>query len=717
MTPRQYIQVILPLRLGWEPFYALPQGTQVALGSRVKVRFAGKAYGAVVSRTGVTPQMDTSKIQSIISVEEDLEAVTPNEIEFWRFLSSYYMCTLGEVFAAAYPEGRLSDEKTANAIRERREEAQRKALEKELKRKETLQSRIASREEKLAKARKDSVRQRLQEEITELKAQLEKPEAPQVEMQDITPARITLTKAQQNALEAARKAFSQGRNVLLQGITGAGKTEVYLALAREVISSGRNVLYLAPEIAMSVQLSSRIEAIFPGRFFLYNSAESFASRRRVTEGISQGGYIVLGTRSALLLPHRDLGLIIVDEEHESSYKQESPAPRYNGRDSALMLAKIHGCPVILGSATPSLESLYNCRTGKFELVTLSQRYFGGADSEVELIDCRAEARKNGMVGSFSRKLISHIHKTLEGGGQVIILRARRAYSPAVQCRECGEIVRCPSCNVALSYHIHRRLLQCHYCGHTEPFTGTCPKCGGELVPLGAGTQKIEEEARSLFPDAVIERLDSDVPKTQARAIIRSFENGSTHILIGTQILAKGFDFGNVALTVMLQGDSLLTLEDFRADEKALQLLMQLRGRSGRRGGTSRLVIQTSQPDHPVYAMLRGGAQGAETQFAERKEFGYPPFTRVILLTVKDTDLQRLESTSQSLARDLAEAVPGLEISGPYAPAVDKIANSYIRHIRLTLPRDARLAARKEKIATLLAGKAYLGKVTADVDPA
>lgn len=717
MTGRRFIQVILPLRLEWEPFYSLPEGVSVKEGSRVRVRLAGREYPAVVSRTDAVPDVDTKRIQDISCVEEELDAITAKELDFWRFLSSYYMCSVGEVFAAAYPVGRLADERTAAAVKQRQEEARKKALAREEARRAKIESRILARKERLDKSRKEEVKERLRNEILQLTSQLEgreenlPQEAPEAE------AEISLTPLQRQAAEDIQSAFSKGKNVLLKGVTGSGKTEVYLSVAKEVMSQGRNVLFLAPEIAMSMQLASRIDSVFPGKFFIFNSSESFASRRRVTEGISRGQYIVLGTRSALLLPHRDLGLIIVDEEHDSSYKQDSPAPRYNGRDSALMLAKIHNCPVILGSATPSLESLYNCRTGKFEMVTLPSKYYGGKESGIEIIDSRAEARKNGMVGNFSRKLIAIMNDTLGQGGQIMILRARRAYSPAVQCMECGEIVRCPSCNVALSYHHDRHTLQCHYCGHTETFTGKCPRCGGELSPIGAGTQKIEEEVQNLFPAARTGRLDGDMSKVQVKAAIDAFENGATDILIGTQMLAKGFDFQNVALAVMIQADSLLALEDFRADEKALQLLVQLRGRSGRRGKQSRFVIQTSQPDHPVYRMLIEGGSPSESQFSERKDFHYPPFTRVIVLTVKDTDCQRVETLSRGLAAELAAKVPGIEISGPYAPAVDRISNVYIRHIRLTLRRDASLAPYKRRIAEVLSGRTFQGKVYADVDPA
>ena len=296
----------------------------------------------------------------------------------------------------------------------------------------------------------------------------------------------------------------------------------------------------------------------------------------------------------MFLPHHDLGLIVVDEEHDTSYKQDAPAPRYNGRDTALMLARIMGAEVLLGTATPSLESLYNCRSGRMDKVDLNCRYFGSADADVEIVDTRAERRKHGMSGNFSFKLIAHINDALAHGGQVLILRGRRAYSPAVQCSACGDIPRCPHCNVPLSWHRQEGILLCHYCGWREPYTGKCRKCGGDLEPLGSGTQRIEEEASALFPDARVARLDGDTAMEAGREeeIIRDFAKRSIDILIGTQILAKGFDFDGLSLVAVIQADSLLGQQDFRADERAVQLLEQFRGRSGRRGDKGLLVIQT-----------------------------------------------------------------------------------------------------------------------------
>ena len=450
---------------------------------------------------------------------------------------------------------------------------------------------------------------------------------------------------------------------------------------------------------------------------------------------------MLGTRSSIFLPHHDLGVVIVDEEHDSSYKQDAPAPRYNGRDTALMLAKLNRADVVLGSATPSLESLYNCKTGKMAYVRLSERYFGAEDSDVEIIDTIAERRKRGMKGSFSYKLIERINKVLSDGGQILLLRARRAYSPAVQCVSCGDIPRCPHCNVPLSYHRQEGVLMCHYCGWRTPFDAKCGKCGGALEPVGAGTQKIEEEAAALFPSARIARLDSDTASAAGREneIIREFSRKKIDILVGTQIIAKGFDFDGLSMVAVIGADSLVGQQDFRADERSVQLLEQFRGRCGRRGEKGLFVIQTAQPSHPVYRVfVRLDENGVDVKslmdnmLSERFQFGYPPFSRIVKIIVKDTDEGRLDRMSFALAGALRSrfGVPvagfvqgsnaGITVTGPFAPPVDKQSDSFIRDIRVSLRKDKSLASNKSALASTVssfeAQYSYAGHVALDVDP-
>ena len=693
-----YIQVILPLRLEWEPYYSLPEGIRVEVGDRVRVLFARKEYVGAVCAVGVTPRTDENRILPILAVEEGLPRVLPDEIKFWRAVSDYYLCSIGEVYKAAYPALKTGQEEVEARIKER------------------LETRLERLRDKAEKARREDTRERYKAEIETVEAMLrgEKPAA--------APTPVTLSPAQETAAQAARKAFADGKTVLLHGVTGSGKTEIYLKLAQETLEQGRSVLFLVPEIALSRQLEDRIATVFPD-VQVFHSGVSAARRSQVASYVRKSSqYMVLGTRSALFLPHHNLGLILVDEEHDTSYKQDAPAPRYNARESAIMLGVIQKAQVVLGSATPSLESLYNAETGRFVKVDLKERFHSGEEAEIRIIDTVAERRKRGMTGSFSRKLIQEITHTLDEGGQVLVLRARRSYAPSVQCTECGKIPKCPHCHVPMSLHRGPDRLVCHYCGHTEPYTGICPSCHGELQPLGAGTQKVEEELTALFPERRIARLDGDTPDTEEAGIIRGFAAGDIDILVGTQIITKGFDFDGLSLVAVLQADSLVGQQDFRADERAFQLLEQFRGRSGRRGRPGRIVIQTREPEHPVYARLQGSDD--TDLLAERRIFGYPPYTRLVHITLKDSNEKRLEFLSKELRNALLAAFADADtppaVIGPYAPAVDRIAGESIRQIRVMLARNKALTALKRTLAQAVSDfgkeRKYTAHVVIDVDP-
>lgn len=809
MTGRIFIQVILPLRLEWEPFYyqeielsesagdasglfpVTSTGSvterdkeQVRVGDRVRVNFAGKEYVGVVSMADAGKQAEemgiVDKVKPILGMAEGLEPVTKEEIELWRQIAEYYLCTVGEVYKAAYPAQKVEKEVVQarqEALKAEREEKNRTKIADKIKR---LEGRAEKKAELAAKARKSESRERylaekemlegeiglLVRELTSTVGELcrttgsvtgygdsvtyhqdEEPIGGSIiETSEGTEKEISLSAAQEEAYSKIKEIFAKGKPALLHGVTGSGKTEIYLKLAQETLAMGKNVLYLVPEIALSRQLEDRISETFP-ELLVFHSGETMSRKREVAtvlrhagEPAEGKGYVVLGTRSAIFLPHKNLGMVIVDEEHDTSYKQDSPAPRYNGRETAIMMAKIFGANVILGSATPSLESLYNCSVGRYGLVTLNKRFYDAADSDIEIIDTIAERRKNGMIGNFSRKLIEHIGKCLGEHRQVLILRERRAYSPIVQCQECGDIPKCRCCNVSLS--LHRRAdgserLVCHYCGRVYEYTGKCHKCGGELKPLGSGTQKIEEEASKLFPNARIARLDSDTAQSRKYETdtIRKFSNGEIDILIGTRMVAKGFDFSGLSLVAVLQADSILGQEDYRADERGLQLLEQFRGRCGRRGEKGLFVIQTSQPEHPVYQSIDGklDENGTMARFlGERKLFGYPPYSRVIGVVIKDYNQARVDLLSRDLGEYLRGALavkvsfaPGVQngpnVIGPYSPAIDKISNQNIRQIRVLLPKDRSLARNKETLAAAVERfekeKKYSGHIALDVDPA
>lgn len=741
MKEPAYIKVILPLKLEWEPCYRLPEEItpeSVAVGDRVKVRFGSRIYSGVVSAVGIQPETDPSKIRDIDEIEDDLEKILPEEIEIWRRVAEYYMCSIGDVYKAAYPVSKINlEEARATALAKARQRKER-ILDSMRQKVSRIEDRLRRKEELIqkakpgtkAKARYSEEAEKIRQELATAADALKKAEASAAEVSEtsngvyIPDKEISLSDPQKRAYDQIQEAFSTGKPALLHGITGSGKTEIYIRYAQETLAKGRNVLYLVPEIALSRQLEDRLYEHFTERLLVFHSAETAVSRRSTTDSIRSGnGYIVLGTRSSLFLPHHDMGLIIVDEEHDSSYKQDSPAPRYNGRDTALMLSQIHECNIILGSATPSLEELYNCGCGKHKLVELKERYHGTEDSDIEIIDTKAERIKRGMRGNFSLKLIEHIRKALNDGGQVMILRSRRAWAPAMQCDECGEIPKCPRCNVSMSLHKSHgqdRML-CHYCGNSQPFTGKCSRCGGALKSLGAGTQKIEEEAAALFPEARIARLDSDTAqnKSYETQTIREFSKGKIDILIGTQILTKGFDFGGLSLVAVIAADTFLGLQDFRADEKALQVLEQFRGRCGRRERKGLFVIQTSQPEHPVYAMI-----GTEDRtissiglMQERKDFNCPPYNRIIEITIKDRFEDRAVREATELSGRLGRS---FEITGPYSPAVDKVADQYIRTIRINLKKDRRLSENKKSISEAIQKfekeRRYDGHITVNVDP-
>ena len=738
----KYLKVILPLKLDWEPCYSVLPGTEggvPSVGTRVSVRFAGRKYVGVVSESDVTPDIELTKIQRIIRVEDGISPVTEVEMRLWRFVSDYYLCPVGEVYKAAYPSLKNDGEMIRSRERLRAEERLRRMNAALAAKRERLEAAVERRRAMYEKAVRPETRGKYLEALTKAENELNALPleiAAQDDSRSYTRLPLpSLSLAQQTCLEQIRGFFSKKSPVLLDGVTGSGKTEVYISLAANVLDSGGSILYMIPEIAVSKQLGNRLKEVFGNQLALFHSGMSASARSLAVEKVRMGNCIVLGTRSSVFLPFMDLGLVIVDEEHDNSYKQETPAPRYSGRDTAMMLARFHGADLLLGTATPSLESLYNCRTGRLAKVMLRERYFGDDRTVVEIVNTAEERRKRGMKGSFSYKLIDRMKEALKGGGQILLLRSRKSYSPAVQCSRCGKIPRCPHCDVSLSWHRDEGRLKCHYCGWNQPFNAVCPDCGGHLEPLGAGTQRVVEEVSMLFPDARVARIDGDMISGSAgeEAVIRDFSQGLIDILVGTQIVTKGFDFARLSLVAVLQADSLLGFQDFRADEKALQILEQFRGRVGRRGQRGLFLIQTATPEHPVYKYVASEQRSddlAETILAERFAFGYPPFSRIIQITLRDSD----EGSATSLAAALARAIRSefgisglvrnqadqVSVLGPYAPAVDKVSNLYIRLIRVSMMKNQTLMDNKRRLASLVSDFGKENRCSAqlslDVDP-
>lgn len=748
MTRNSYITVILPLRLTWTPYYSVDVSvlessgvSEIKRGDRVRVMFANREYVGVVCDANATTEIVPTKIKPVLSVEK-LSRISEQELSLWEFISDYYMCTMGEVYLAAYPLSKLKGEILAQRIREKTRLRIEKKQESLNLRKLRVRERIEKKKEKL-QALNPSKSSHI-DKILLYNSQIEALSGELFSIDDAiaalsdptstdcgTAAPLRLSKAQKEAKDKISECFDDNKIALLNGVTGSGKTEIYIELAKETLSGGKNVLLLVPEIAMTYQLECRIRKLTGNVLLTFNSAESLANRRETARKMMEAPYLLLGTRSSIFLPHHNLGLIIVDEEHDASYKQDSQSPRYNGRDCAVMLGAIHRCNVLLGSATPSLESLYNCRNGRYGCVELSQRYYSDLNLKIELIDAIAERKKRGMVGSISRKLITHINETLADSSQVLLLRARKSYSPYLQCGGCGTIPKCPHCNVSLSYHKDRNSLVCHHCGYKAPYNAVCDRCGDKLILMGAGTQKIEEEIATLFPQAKVARMDRDNMNSWPK-IVDDFAERRIDILVGTQIVAKGFDFGNISLVAVIQADALLGQQDFRSDEKAFQLMRQLSGRGGRRDGKCRLVIQSSQPAHPVYASLSGPGSFIETEFSMRRQFCYPPFTRMIRLVMKDANLPRLEKLSASLVDAIARAFgispapvnadnsSQVQISYSCPPFVDKLNDDYLRHSTVTLRRDKTLAGNKRRLAEAITRferqYAWNGHIAIDVDP-
>ncbi len=543
-------------------------------------------------------------------------------------------------------------------------------------------------------------------------------------------APANLSEHQMRACEEIKEQFRDRNTVLLHGVTSSGKTEIYFRLIEQELGAGKQVLYMVPEIALTGQLIERVSQRLGVPFAPYHSRLSAGEKVRVWRGVSANGSdridLVVGVRSALFLPFRSLGLIIVDEEHDTSYKQQDPAPRYSARDLSAVVAGLHGGKVLLGSATPSLESYYNAVTGKYGFAELTERYGSVEMPEVILSDTRKASRKKKMVSHFSPELIALIDEALAKGEQVMLFRNRRGFSTWVECRSCGDIPGCKTCSVKLTYHRGRGALICHYCGFKSGIPASCSGCGSpSYSTIGYGTEKIEDELKLLFPDAVIDRMDRDTTsgKEGFSSILGRFGRGETDILVGTQMISKGHDFSQLSLIGVLNTDAILNYSDFRAYERCFQLVGQVSGRAGRRGSRGKVVIQTSDPSNPLLQMLKNHDYRAmyEMQMRERELFGYPPFTRVVRVDVRAAS-RELASEVSALIAARFRTYFGKRVMGPEAPPVERVRNHYIMSLLLKLERERALKAAKEYIVKTikLINSEYGGRrgvrVSIDVDP-
>jgi len=537
-----------------------------------------------------------------------------------------------------------------------------------------------------------------------------------------------LSSAQSETFDSVKSQLETKEIILLHGITSSGKTEIYIHLIAEQLRLGKQVLYLLPEIALTTQIIERLKKHFGPLTGIYHSRlsdnEKTETWNKVTDR-EKGYKLILGARSALFLPFSDLGLIIVDEEHDVSYKQHDPDPRYHARDSAIMLASFAGAKTVLGSATPSLESYYNAVTGKYGFAILSERYGKINLPEIILANTREAARKKLMVSHFTPQLLNSMDHALEEGEQVILFRNRRGFSPYIECSECGWIPTCNQCAVNLTWHKELNRLVCHYCGSSSVIPVKCGNCGSlSMRAVGFGTEKIEDEIRIVFPSARVDRMDQDTTrkKNTYGRIIRAFETGQTDILIGTQMISKGLDFENLTVVGILNAESMLNFPDFRAHERAFQMMSQVSGRAGRRQKHGRVIIQTSDPDSRIIRqVVNHDFTGMyETQMEERKIFNYPPFSRLIKLTIRHKDKASLNEFSASLGADLRKSL-GKRVLGPEFPVISRIQLWYIKNILIKIEREKPLAKAKELIMESIeriskAKGAGSLRIDIDVDP-
>ncbi|CAG5008090.1 primosomal protein N' [Dyadobacter sp. CECT 9275] len=527
---------------------------------------------------------------------------------------------------------------------------------------------------------------------------------------------ITLTESQQTASSQIHNLFQEKEVVLLHGITGSGKTEVYIELIRKVLAGGSQVLFLLPEIALTTQIVVRLRKVFGDTMGIYHSKFSDNERVEVWKGILDGKFqFVVGVRSAIFLPFDNLGLIIVDEEHETSYKQYDPAPRYNARDVAVIMSYMHKGKTLLGSATPSLESYYHAKTGRYGLVEMTQRFGNAVLPSFELINTKLEKKQKKMKNEFSSVLLEHIRNNISNKEQTILFQNRRGYSPYLQCEECNWISQCANCDVSLTYHLKAGELRCHYCGHKEEVPRTCPSCGSPRVKtMGYGTEKIEDELHIIFPEARVLRMDLDTTraKNAYQQIIQEFEEGGIDILVGTQMVSKGLDFDNVSMVGIFDADRIIHFPEFRASERAFQMLTQVSGRAGRRADKpGKVLIQTSNPAQQLLErIVTNDYVGMyETEILEREQYQYPPFTRLIKLTVKHPDEATSRRAADQLAQKLTVNLGKSRVLGPEAPLVDRVRNQFLFDILIKLEREkinfkAAKSFIQEKVTDILTDK-------------
>ena len=732
----RYADIVLPLA---QPAYtfAVGEGVEVCVGDAVAVQFGKNAvYTGVVWRLHDTPPMK-GVAKPILKVLYNKPLLSELQMRFWEWIADYYICTVGEVMRVALPsiiKAKARCEKEFEPYLPKRETTVNLVVEAfTAEVREKMMRRAPKRYEALCaieQAGGTLPRHAVELDAAALKALVK---AGLVEMGerdyvlDSEWSKTLLPKlstAQKMTLDELQKGLTDKRVALLHGVTSSGKTEIYTHLIEERLSRGEDVLFLVPEISLTTQLVERMRGLFGESVTVYHSKLTPQQRTRLYTDMlsSESGNFVVGARSALFLPYKKLGLVVVDEEHDSSYKQSEPNPRYNGRDAAIMLASMHGAKCVLGSATPSLESYANYLSGKYAYTKLTERYGGVEMPDIVISDTVRNVKRNERKLHFNKELLDAIADRLENNEQVILFQNRRGYSPYMECPTCGWSARCPHCNVTLSAHQQKGRMVCHYCGYFEPIKRFCPNCKTiELKPMGFGTERVEEAVAELFPEARVLRLDGDTATSSSayNRIIGAFARHEADILVGTQIVSKGLDFANVTLIGVLNGDNLLASPDFRAEERAWQLMMQVAGRAGRRDKRGEVVIQSAEPQHSVYAMVGDYERMAAKLLAERKQFGYPPFVRIVKIVMRSGDSKLLVEASMKLGEQLRNRF-GRRVLGPVTPLIDKVRGEHRVELMLKVEVEASFsrarAILREEIARLREEKAYRNIVIiCDVD--
>lgn len=815
-----FIDVILPLPIPGVFTYSLDEADRnnIQVGCRVIVPFGKKKYytAIVFSIHHVMPQ--EYEVKPVFTILDKYPILLPSQLQFWEWISDYYISALGDVFKAALPSGLklesetmvelnmdyigspdlsekelrvlhlLSDdpiqcitkiakdsgidnilpiansllERGAILLREELKEQYRPRMESRIRftkeynhpdKVENLFELLSNAPKQLdivikyvelssllnqkeikevskhrlleaARASSSSLNGLIQKGILEeYDIEIGRLRVENIQEQDLHP----LNKSQQKAYQEIEEVFDTKQVCLLYGVTSSGKTEIYIHFIEEYLNSGKQILYLLPEIALTTQITERLKRVFGDKLGIYHSKFSDAERVEIwRKQLSSNPYqIILGVRSSIFLPFQNLGLVIVDEEHETTYKQQDPAPRYHARDAVIVLAHMCGAKVLLGTATPSIESWYNAQYGKFGLVELKERYKDIQLPEVIPIDIQELKRKKRMSGQFSPPLLAMMREALDKNEQIILFQNRRGFAPVVECKTCGWVPKCTNCDVSLTYHKKLNQLTCHYCGYTYQLPDVCPACEAkDLTHRGFGTEKVEDEIKLIFPNISVGRMDLDTTRTKTRyeKIISDFQEGRTKILIGTQMVSKGLDFDHVSVVGILNADTMLNYPDFRAYERAYQLMAQVSGRAGRKNKRGRVILQTRSMDHPIIPQVINNRYEdmVQNQLEERQVFHYPPYYRLIYVYLKHRDEKKLDFMARTMASQL-RTVFGSRVLGPDKPPVGRIQTFYIKKIVLKIERDVSTQQTKKALLNIkermLADKRFKSLIVYyDVDP-